>query len=160
MKRIGSSWPDPHPSRALHPAPSPVGRPPASGRGGIRFFSGSPLPLGEGLGVRVLLLALLTFGIASGVAHADEAKVDPAAAKAPEKAMRFIEVGEQAGARIVHSTRSFGDRPKAQVLEMFTDGGAASAVADFDGDGDDDIFVVDSGEGRPHHLCASYCGGR
>lgn len=66
--------------------------------------------------------------------------------------LRFEEVGEKAGVRFVHSTRDFGDRHKAEVLEMFTDGGAASAVGDFNGDGRDDLFVVDSDEGKSHHL--------
>jgi hypothetical protein len=35
---------------------------------------------------------------------------------------------------------------------MFTSGGAAAAVADYDNDGNLDIFVVDSGEGQPHRL--------
>ncbi len=64
----------------------------------------------------------------------------------------FEEVGEAARARYEHQTRSFGDRHKAQVLEMFTDGGAAVAVGDVNNDGKDDIFLVDSGEGRAHHL--------
>lgn len=78
-----------------------------------------------------------------------------AAALSPASAAegpRFEEIGERAGLRLVHTTRSFGERHKAEVLEMFTDGGSASAVGDFDGDGDDDLFVVDSDEGKPHHL--------
>lgn len=64
----------------------------------------------------------------------------------------FEEIGAKAGLRFVHSTRKFTGRPKAQVLEIFTDGGAASAVGDFDGDGDDDLFVIDSDTGKPNHL--------
>ncbi|MDP6038118.1 MAG: VCBS repeat-containing protein, partial [Candidatus Latescibacteria bacterium] len=64
----------------------------------------------------------------------------------------FEEIGEKAGVRFVHSTRKFGDRHKAQVLQMFTDGGAAVAVGDYNDDGFDDLFVVDSDEGKPHHL--------
>jgi len=74
--------------------------------------------------------------------------------------IRFAEVGERAGARFVHQTRSFGERTKAEVLEMFTDGGAAVAVGDFDGDGWDDLFLVDSGEGRPQHLLRNLTGER
>ena len=71
----------------------------------------------------------------------------------PGKSMpKFEEIGERAGVRLVHSTRKFGDRHKAQVLEMFTDGGAAVAVGDYNADGFDDLFVVDSDEGKPHHL--------
>jgi hypothetical protein len=80
----------------------------------------------------------------------------PAAAEPP--AIRFEEVGEAAGARFVHSARSFGDRHKAQVLEMFTDGGAAVAVGDFDGDGHDDLFLTDSGEGKPNRLLRNLYG--
>ena len=35
---------------------------------------------------------------------------------------------------------------------MFTSGGAAAAVGDYDGDGFDDIFVTDSDAGKPNHL--------
>ena len=66
--------------------------------------------------------------------------------------LKFEEMGEKAGVRLVHSTRKFGDREKAQVLEVFTDGGAAVAVGDYNADGFDDLFVVDSDEGKAHHL--------
>ena len=42
--------------------------------------------------------------------------------------IKFEEVSEKAGVRFVHSTRKFGNRHKAQVLQMFTDGGAAVAT--------------------------------
>ncbi|MCG8455473.1 MAG: VCBS repeat-containing protein, partial [Holophagales bacterium] len=73
-------------------------------------------------------------------------------ARAEPGPIRFEEIAERAGVRFVHTPRSFGDRHKHQVLEMFTDGGAAAAVGDYDGDGDDDLFVVDSDLGTKHHL--------
>ncbi len=75
-----------------------------------------------------------------------------ASSQPPPATPRFEEVGEKAGVRFVHSTRRFTDRPKRQVLEMFTDGGAAVAVGDFDGDGFDDLFITDSDTGKPNHL--------
>jgi hypothetical protein len=66
--------------------------------------------------------------------------------------IRFEEIGERAGVRFVHSMRSFAGREKHQVLEMFTSGGAAVAVGDFDSDGFDDLFLTDSGAGKPCHL--------
>ena len=66
--------------------------------------------------------------------------------------IKFEEVSEKAGVRFVHSTRKFGNRHKAQVLQMFTDGGAAVAAGDYNADGYDDLFIVDSGENKPHHL--------
>jgi hypothetical protein len=65
--------------------------------------------------------------------------------------IRFEEIGEKVGARFVHHTRKFTGK-HADVLGMFTSGGASSAVADFDGDGDEDLFVTDSGVGRSSHL--------
>lgn len=66
--------------------------------------------------------------------------------------IRFVEIGERAGVRHVHTLRNFGDRPKAQVLEVFTSGGAAVAVGDYDGDGYDDLFVTGSDAGSPNRL--------
>ena len=65
--------------------------------------------------------------------------------------LRFKEVGEKGGARAVHRTRRFEGK-HADVLRMFTSGGAAAAVADYNNDGFDDIFMLDSDTGRPHHL--------
>jgi hypothetical protein len=69
----------------------------------------------------------------------------------PAPPIRFEEISEQAGARLVHHTRVFHGK-YADVLGMFTSGGAAVAVGDYDGDGDDDLFVTDSDAGRPNHL--------
>lgn len=65
--------------------------------------------------------------------------------------IRFEEISGPAGARVPHHTRAFKE-PHADVLGMFTSGGAAAAAGDYDGDGDDDLFVTDSGAGRPNHL--------
>ncbi len=75
-------------------------------------------------------------------------------------ALHFEEIGEAAGVRYVHSTRRFTGREKSDVLEMFTDGGAAVAVGDFDGDGREDLFLTDSGEGKPNHLLRNLGGMR
>ncbi len=66
-------------------------------------------------------------------------------------AIRFQEIGEKAKARYQHHTRTFKG-PKADVLGMFTSGGSAVAIGDYDNDGYEDIFLVDSGEGHKHHL--------
>ncbi|HEX3526076.1 MAG TPA: CRTAC1 family protein [Thermoanaerobaculia bacterium] len=74
-----------------------------------------------------------------------------AASLAVAAPIRFEEIGEKAGARFVHHTHKFTGK-NADVLGMFTSGGAAVAVGDFDGDGDDDLFITDSGTGRTSHL--------
>jgi hypothetical protein len=101
----------------------------------------------------------------SGIVTAVLAVCGAAAAQSPPSpvepapAIRFQEVSEAAGlGGLAHSTRSFGERPKADVLEMFTDGGAAAAVGDFDGDGFDDLFLTESDEGRPNHLLRNLTG--
>jgi len=66
-------------------------------------------------------------------------------------APRFEEVGEVAGARTVHRPRRFAG-PHADVIGMFTSGGAAAAAGDFDGDGDDDLFVTSSDLGASNRL--------
>ncbi len=75
----------------------------------------------------------------------------PPAALAAEPVLRFQEIGAAVGARLEHHTRKF-QGPHADVLGMFTSGGAAAAVGDYDGDGDEDIFVTDSDAGRPNRL--------
>jgi hypothetical protein len=65
--------------------------------------------------------------------------------------IRFEEIGQQTGARFTHHTHKFTGK-SADVLGMFTSGGAAAAVADFDGDGDEDLFVTDSDTGRSSRL--------
>ena len=82
--------------------------------------------------IRIIMMGVL----ASGILYADVVA---------QSAMKFEEIAEKAGVQFVHSTRKFGDRHKAEVLQMFTDGGAAVAVGDYNADGFDDLFVVDSG---------------
>jgi hypothetical protein len=65
--------------------------------------------------------------------------------------IRFDEVAAAAGVKVRHHTRTFKG-PYADVLGMFTAGGASAAVADYDNDGLDDVFVTDSEEGSSNHL--------
>jgi len=65
--------------------------------------------------------------------------------------IRFEDVAGRAGVRKPHHTRRFTG-PKADVLGMFTSGGAAVAAGDFDNDGFDDLFVTDAGDGRRNYL--------
>ncbi len=60
--------------------------------------------------------------------------------------IRFEEIGEKAGVRHLHHTRKFKGK-NADVLGMFTSGGSSVAVADYDNDGYDDLFVTDSDTG-------------
>jgi tetratricopeptide (TPR) repeat protein len=74
-----------------------------------------------------------------------------AAAQGGASGPRFVEVGAEVGARRVHHTHTFSG-PYADALGMFTSGGAAVAVGDYDGDGDDDLFVTNSERGSTSHL--------
>jgi len=65
--------------------------------------------------------------------------------------IKFQEVGAKSGTRVNHHTRRFAG-PHGDVLRMFTSGGAAVAVGDYDGDGFDDLFVTDSDAGKTSHL--------
>ena len=65
--------------------------------------------------------------------------------------IRFSEISVKAGLNPRHHTRHFKG-PHGDVLRMFTSGGAAAAVGDYDNDGFDDIFVTDSEVGKPNHL--------
>ena len=72
-------------------------------------------------------------------------------AQSTERTIRFEEIGAKAGVRVEHHTHKFTGK-NAEVLHMFTSGGAAVAVGDYDNDGFEDIFVTDSDTGKPNHL--------
>lgn len=65
--------------------------------------------------------------------------------------IRFEEISQKAGLKNVHHIRTFKGK-KGDVLGMFTSGGSAAAVADYDNDGFEDVFLTDSEEGRANHL--------
>jgi enediyne biosynthesis protein E4 len=55
----------------------------------------------------------------------------------------FEEVSRKSGINHKHTNRAF-DNPYAKIMAGYTALGAAAAVADFDGDGFDDVFTTDS----------------
>jgi hypothetical protein len=63
----------------------------------------------------------------------------------------FEDVTRRAGVANKHTNRSFKN-PYAHIMAGYTALGASAAVADYDGDGYDDIFVTDSMEGGKNHL--------
>jgi hypothetical protein len=63
----------------------------------------------------------------------------------------FEDVTERAGVARKHSNRAF-ENPYAEIMAGYTALGAAAAVADFDGDGFDDLFVTDSAENGKNFL--------
>src|SRR6266481_5730097 len=83
---------------------------------------------GRACGIGIAAALLLAAAIALGASDDSPAKI------------RFEEIGAKAGVRHLHHTRRFsGD--KGDVLRMFTSGGSSVAVADYDNDGFEDIFV-------------------
>src|SRR5687767_10064474 len=66
-------------------------------------------------------------------------------------AIRFEDVTAKAGVKRQHHTRTFKGKT-ADVLGMFTSGGSAAAAGDYDNDGDDDLFVTDSDDGKSNIL--------
>ncbi|HEX4604508.1 MAG TPA: CRTAC1 family protein [Candidatus Angelobacter sp.] len=63
----------------------------------------------------------------------------------------FKNVTHAAGIRESHHVRRF-DNPYAEIMQGYTKLGAAVAVADYDGDGFEDIFVTDSCATCKNHL--------
>jgi hypothetical protein len=78
---------------------------------------------------------------------------------APGKAPAFADVAIPAGVSVAHHNRSF-DNPYAHIMEGYTALGAAAAVADFDGDGWEDLFVTDSAEDGKNLLYRNLFGER
>jgi hypothetical protein len=65
--------------------------------------------------------------------------------------VRFEDITFRAGINIRHHMRTYHGK-NADVLRMFTGGGAAVAVGDYDNDGFEDLFITDSENGKPNHL--------
>ncbi len=63
----------------------------------------------------------------------------------------FQDVTKEAGINARHSNRVF-DNPYAKIMAGYTALGASASVADYDGDGYDDVFVTDSKLGGKNHL--------
>ena len=63
----------------------------------------------------------------------------------------FTDVTKQAGIDARHGNRVF-DNPYAKIMAGYTALGASASVADFDGDGFEDVFVTDSKLGSRNHL--------
>ena len=63
----------------------------------------------------------------------------------------FQDVTQKAGIQAKHSNRVF-DNPYAKIMAGYTALGASASVADYDGDGYDDVFVTDSKLGGKNHL--------
>ncbi|NJL28274.1 MAG: CRTAC1 family protein [Thermoanaerobaculia bacterium] len=63
----------------------------------------------------------------------------------------FVEVAEPAGVAHPHVNRSFNN-PYAKIMEGYTALGASASVADFDGDGDEDVFFTTSDDGGKNRL--------
>ncbi|HSR68356.1 MAG TPA: CRTAC1 family protein [Acidobacteriota bacterium] len=69
--------------------------------------------------------------------------LSPGALSGPEGGPWFQERSAAAGVEVPHRNRTF-DNPYAEIMQGYTALGAAAAVADFNGDGFDDIYVTDS----------------
>ncbi len=63
----------------------------------------------------------------------------------------FEDVTQRAGIHIKHTNREFKN-PYAHIMAGYTALGASAVVADYDGDGFDDVFTTDSKENGKNHL--------
>src|SRR5438132_14340253 len=95
----------------------------------------------------LLLIPVLAAAIpplaASQASHSTQAKHIPLA--------WFEDVTHKAGIVFRHHTRRFNN-PYAEIMQGYTRLGAAAAVADYDRDGFEDIFVTDSCTTCKNHL--------
>ncbi len=100
---------------------------------------------------RLARLAALAAFVAAGAGRVVAAPPARAHDAPAEATPWFREVSEAAGVARPHHERRFHN-PYARIMEGYTALGAAAAVADYDGDGLDDLFVTDSAEDGRNHL--------
>jgi len=93
--------------------------------------------------IRLASLAAVV-SIAGAAVAAAPAPASIALAAAPA-AIKFEEIAKKAGVQVQHHTRTFKGA-NADVLKMFTSGGSSVAVADYDNDGFEDMYVTNSAE--------------
>jgi len=89
--------------------------------------------------------------VASAAALAIVAIAAPAPAPPPGGGRWFEDLTARAGVARPHHNRKF-ENPYAEIMAGYTALGAAAAVADYDGDGYEDLFVTDSAAGGKNHL--------
>jgi len=97
---------------------------------------------------RVLFFAVLLLTVRS--APVGLAASGPGASSPPARRW-FEDRTAAAGLAHPHGKRVFKN-PYAAIMSGYTALGAAAAVADYDGDGYEDLFVTDSAEGGKNHL--------
>jgi hypothetical protein len=101
------------------------------------------------------MLSLAVFAVPLSTAVVVLSGAAPSAPAAPRlasvAASSFEEVSARAGIRAPHHNRIFHNE-YAAIMQGYTALGAAAAVADFDGDGFEDVFVTDSAEDGRNHL--------
>src|ERR1051326_3098082 len=69
----------------------------------------------------------------------------------PQEQRWFEDITRKAGITYRHHTRRF-ENPYAEIMQGYTKLGAAVAVADYDNDGFEDVFVTDSCVTCRNHL--------
>jgi hypothetical protein len=89
--------------------------------------------------MRRVLIAWLAYGVAVGTAAS------------PEADRWFEDVTASAGVERAHTNRRF-ENAYAHIMAGYTALGASASVADFDGDGFEDLFVTDSAVNGRNHL--------
>ena len=83
------------------------------------------------------------------IAFAGVAVVLAAGSALPER--WFDDVTQRAGIHVKHTNREFKN-PYAHIMAGYTALGASAVVADYDGDGFDDVYTTDSKENGKNHL--------
>ncbi len=93
--------------------------------------------------IGVLLLVLTTVTLAVSAEPVSDART--------EDGVWFEDRAAEAGVEYPHHTRTF-ENPYAHIMQGYTALGASAAVADFDGDGYEDVFFTDSAKDGKNRL--------